>query len=112
VRIPARWFAEPVTVQTYDGEGAYGPLYIGSLTVNANVEDVRVLVRNKDGDETVSETTIRVPPAIDIDGVTQDLKAAFAAESTVTVRGRITRVISTSLHAPKGVPVFVEVHLA
>jgi hypothetical protein len=51
---------QDVSVEPYAGAGAYGPTYDPPATVRALVEHKRKLVRGKDGQEVVSETTIRM----------------------------------------------------
>lgn len=49
-----------VTVEPYQGAGAHGPLYGAPVTVRALMEAGRKRVRDTEGDEVVSETTLRV----------------------------------------------------
>jgi hypothetical protein len=88
-----------VTIEPYQGEGAYGPTY-GTPVANvpAFVDDVRRLVRTKDGDEVISETTIVLKPTVDCPD-----------ESRVTIwagtaRERTARAVQTSLRDGGGLP--------
>ena len=96
---------DTVTVTPYGGEGAYGPSYGAPVAVDCRVVYERKLVRNTEGDETVSETTIYVLPTVD--GVPAvDL---FQPESPVTHLGRTGRVIGVAPHRGMGPAVLVEV---
>lgn len=76
---------QDVTVETYDGQGAYGEIYGPPRTVRCLVDDRRRLVRTAQGDEVVSETTIVC-----------DLGEDIPPESRITVGGRATTVIATT----------------
>ena len=45
-----------VTVETYEGTGAYGDVYTAPVVVAGYLEDKRRIVRNKDGQEVVSSS--------------------------------------------------------
>ncbi|WP_344161702.1 hypothetical protein [Nocardiopsis rhodophaea] len=49
-----------VTVEPYQGAGPYGPTYGAPVTVRALMDAKRRLVRDAQGAETISETTLRV----------------------------------------------------
>lgn len=89
-----RWaYPSTVTVERYAGQGPYGPSYDDAATVRCNVETVRRLVRDVDGREAVSETTLTIGPDV----------AELPAESRVTVDGTITTVITAGISdAPLG----------
>jgi hypothetical protein len=89
-----------VSVQTYAGEGAYGPAYAAAVTVACNVEAARRLVRNADGDEAVSESTIYVHP---------DDAAHFTPESLVTFETRAAKVLLAKTLTMRGKPSHTEV---
>lgn len=94
---------DTVTVETYSGDGAYGPVYAAPVTVRCNVDVTRHLVRNAGGDEVVSEATLAVHP---------DDEAAFAPESRLTIAGRASRVLSASPQTFRGGTVFLQVTCA
>ena len=82
-----------VAVETYTGEGAYGPVYASAVTVPCNLDTTRRLVRNANGEESVSECTLYVHP---------DNAAAFAAQSRLTVGGRTSTVLAASSQEFRG----------
>lgn len=81
------WFTTAVAVTPYEGESSTGPTFGAEQTVLVRVNEGRKLVRDRNGDEVVSETTIYGPLAA---------ADAFPPESLVTVNGRPTRVIAAS----------------
>ncbi|MUL39630.1 hypothetical protein FZ103_00280 [Streptomonospora sp. PA3] len=86
-----------ITVEPYQGAGAYGPTYGAPVAVRALMDAGRRLVRGDDGSEVVSETTLRVRLA---DAV------SFPAHSRVTLPdGTTPTVITTSRHDGRGLPV-------
>jgi hypothetical protein len=96
---------DTVTVTPYSGEGAYGPVYGDPVEVDCRVTYERKLVRNAEGDETVSEMTLYILPTVG-GTATVDL---FQPESPVTHLGRQGRVIGVAPHRGMGLPVLVEV---
>lgn len=105
---PGRELSEPVTVQAYSGETAYGPTYAAPVITRCQIDATRRLVRSQVGDEVVSETTLRLSPDQDR---TLDLEVLFVPESLVNVRGRGAKVISLKPHIDGGRLVYVEVAL-
>ena len=100
-----------VVVETYSGEGAYGPNFDAPVTVKVNVDQTRRLVRNSAGDEVVSEATLAVHPA-PRDETTRlllDAMALFAPESAVTISGRVAKVIGVKPNTMRGRIVYVSV---
>jgi len=100
-----------VTVETYSGEGAYGPNFDAPVTVKVNVDQTRRLVRNTAGDEVVSEATLAVHPA-PRDETTRallDATTLFTPESQVTISGRAAKVISVKANTVRGRIVFLKV---
>ena len=100
-----------VTVESYTGDGAYGPNFDAPVTVKVNVDQTRRLVRNSAGDEVVSEATLAVHPA-PRDETTRallDAMALFAPESAVTIAGRAAKVISVKPNTVRGRIVFLKV---
>ena len=84
---------DSVTVETYGGDGSYGPVYASPLTIACNVEMKNRLVRSANGDEYVSQPRLTVHPA-DV--------AAFTPETRVTVQGRASTVLSVALMTFRG----------
>ena len=100
MRVPGSWFAEEVQVRGYGGEGSWGPVYGDTVTVLADIDATRQLVRSGGGDEVVSEVTLRLPPsAVDV----------ITPESEVVVRGRVTRALTVRPMTVRGDVVYVEV---
>ena len=92
MRPPVQVF-RTVTVQRYAGEtGWSGPAYDEPVDVPAVIDDERRLVRNDQGDEVTSETTLMLD--LDVLGAGVDL----TPESLVTLPGRTSRVIAVSRH--------------
>ena len=100
-----------VVVETYTGEGAYGPNFATPVTVKVNVDQTRRLVRNSAGDEVVSESTLAVHPAPrdEATGLLLDAGTLFAPESRVTIDGRVARVIGVKSNTVRGRIVFLKV---
>jgi len=94
---------DTVTVETYSGESAYGPIYGTSATVVCNVDSTRRLVRNSAGEEVVSEVTLQVA-ATD--------EAKFTPETRVTISGRVSTVLGVNPKTYKGQVVYVAVTLS
>ena len=94
MRIPARWFVEPVTVETYTGQGAYGDAYAAAVTVLGHVSGGRRVQSSGAGDVVVTERRVLLPnPARLADGSgTVDPSAVLTPESRVT-SGSVTGVI-------------------
>ena len=83
-----RWFVHTVTVETFQGSGAYGDIFAAPVVLappnGCWVDNARKVVRNKDGIEVVSETSI----------ATFTTNAAlFTTDSKVTINGVVSRVI-------------------
>jgi len=100
-----------VTVETYTGEGSYGPVFAAPVTVKVNVDQTRRLVRNAAGDEVVSESTLDVhpQPRDETTRVLLDAATLFTPESRVTVSGRAAKVIGVKPNTVRGRLVFVKV---
>lgn len=100
----ARLLTQSVLVETRTGSSGYGDLYAAPVTKKAFIDDQRKLIRDAQGNETVSETTL-FTLIDDID--------AFTTGSRVTVNGRIATVLSAKRRDAAG-PVNVhhaEIHL-
>ncbi|TMR99514.1 hypothetical protein EJK15_06795 [Nonomuraea basaltis] len=81
------------SIEPFQGDGAYGPLYGAAVTVRCLVDDERRLVRDAQGAETVSDTTIFFPPG-----------TRCPEGSRVTVNGRVTTVIASYARDGGGLP--------
>lgn len=56
--IPQLLLRHEVTVEPYEGDGAYGPVYGDPVTIPAFVDAQTTMVRDADGVEVVSSTTV------------------------------------------------------
>lgn len=103
MRLPGRFMPHTVTVEPFVGDGAYGPVYGDPATVRCLIDDTRRMVRDTDGVEVVSETTLFA-----------DVDANVPVQSKVTVRGRDTWVIATKVQDGGGLatPNHLEASLA
>ncbi|EEP73505.1 hypothetical protein MCAG_03832 [Micromonospora sp. ATCC 39149] len=87
-----------VSVEAYEGSGAYGPVYAAAVNVTpCVVEDsrrmVRVQTQDAAGAEQVSSTTVYAP-----------LATVCPAGSRVTAAGRTARVLAVSRIEAHGLP--------
>ena len=89
-----------VAVETWTGEGAYGPVYADPVDIVCNVDSTRRLVRNANGEEVVSEFTLQAKRADE---------ATCAPESRVTIAGRVSTVLAVSPKQFRGQVVYVKV---
>lgn len=94
-----RWLlsqaGDDVTIEPYEGSGAYGDIYGPPVTVRAVVDASRRLVRNEAGTEVVSETTLYAP-----------LSTVAPAGSRVTLAdGTRTTVITAKRRDGRRLPV-------
>ena len=93
----ASWWRHQVSIARYEGVGAYGDKYATPVTYLGVVEDQRRLVRDADGEEVVSSSTVRLPIA------TPDVPLG----SIVTLPGfggRMSTVLAVSRHDSGGQP--------
>lgn len=81
----ARLFTQPVTVETYAGNGGLGDIYAAPVTVMCFVNDGHERTKATSGVEIVSQSTLYAPLA--------DF-GVFTPDSKVTVNGRTARVVS------------------
>lgn len=85
--IPSMLTPHTVTIEAYQGSGAYGPRYAAPATSRAYVEDKRRLVRDPSGTQVVSETTVILPLSA----------GTVPAQSRLTITGDArTRTVITS----------------
>jgi hypothetical protein len=93
VKVRRSLLKDAVSVATYSGEGAYGPVLAPTVTVRCNVDGTRRLVRASDGSEVVSEATLIVHP---------DDGGLFTPESLVGIAGRASSVITATPKTLRG----------
>lgn len=89
----AEFHVHTAVVETFEGTGAYGDVYAAPATVSCLAEAKRRLVRSKDGEEVVSETSLYMTVA---DG------GRFVPDSRVTVGGHTSFVITNSTNDAPG----------
>lgn len=86
------FYVHTVTVETFTGQGAAGPVYAAPVTVAGYLDGKTILVRSQDGEQVVSGAQFYCALA---DG------AKFTPDSRVTAGGRAAQVITVnSLDAP------------
>ena len=78
---------DTVTVETYEGEGAYGPVYADPVTVSCDVQMKRRLVKTTDGVESVDLPVLTVHP---------DDVPAFTPQARLTIAERASTVLSVA----------------
>jgi hypothetical protein len=93
VLIPEWVFTHEAVIEPFEGDGAYGPIFGDPVTERCLVDDERRLVRNAEGSETVSDTTIFFP-----------FGTRCPEGSRVTVNGRTTTVIASYARDGGGLP--------
>lgn len=91
---------DSVSVETYSGDGAYGPVYAAAVNVACHVDSKTRLVRNANGDEVTASATLTVHPAN---------ASAFTPETRLTIDGRASTVISANPKTVRGTTSHVEV---
>lgn len=101
MRLPGWLLQQQVTVETYRGESAYGPLYDPPVAIRCRHESKRQLVRDRTGQEVVSESRLFAFP-----------EAALTPESRVSVDGHTTTVLTVARHGgAHGETVYLEAAL-
>lgn len=108
--IPAHWFAEEVTVESYASQGAYGDSFAEPVTVLGHISSGRnvaggVKVRSSSsGDEVVPDMRLMLPnPTRLADGSgTVDPSTLLTAESRVTSGAVSSTVIQVEEHRQPG----------
>lgn len=112
--LASRAVTDDVSVQTYDGESAYGATHLALRRFRVRVEGERILVRNGAGDEVVSEMRLyALPRLVDLDTADRvEAVDVFTPESLVTVGDYNTRVIRVQEFRGRQNAYFVMVTLA
>lgn len=103
-----------VSIETYTGDGAYGPVFNTAVTFKVNVDQTRRLVRNAAGVEVVSEATLmsHPEPRDEVTGLLLDGIALITPGSRITVSGRSTTVLGVAPNTIRGGVVFLKVTVA
>lgn len=91
--LPSRYLVHQVLVEPHEGEGPFGPEYGEQTSVRCVIDEKRRLVRDAEGSEVVSETTLYMP-----------LDTVCPAGSRVIASGRQTTVITASRRDGGGLP--------
>jgi hypothetical protein len=91
--IPAWLLRHQVIVEPFESNGPFGPEYGEQVVERAFIDEKRKLVRDAEGAEVISETTVYMR-----------IDATCPAESRVTVNGRTTIVITASRRDGGGLP--------
>lgn len=81
------FWVHTATIETFTGAGAYGDVFASPVTVSCFVDPSRRLIRNANGEQVVSESTLYTP-------VTN--AALFTNDSRVTVNGVVARVVKVN----------------
>jgi hypothetical protein len=100
MRIRRSLLKETVTVETYAAPAGLGPVLAASVTVYANVDNTRRLVRDAQGAEVISDLALYVHP---------DDVATFTPESRVTYSGRTSSVLTVNPQVIRGHAALVKV---
>lgn len=98
------FYVHTITVQTLAGNGSWGPAYETTEGVRCFIDETRTIVRDAQGAEVISETTVTAPP---------EYAGVFLPGSLVTLLTREATVIKAG-HASSGpldLPDHVEVWL-
>ncbi|WP_017972523.1 hypothetical protein [Actinopolyspora halophila] len=91
--IPRWLLVHSVDIAPYEGHSATGPVYGDPVTHRAFVEDRNRLVRNGQGEEVTSSTTVYLPPG-----------TAVPTGSRVTTPARTSTALSVSIHDGGNLP--------
>lgn len=96
MRVPTWLLPHRITIERYEGDGTYGPIYGRPVTdVRALVAETIRTVRDRTGREVTSTAQIIAAPGLDC-----------PAESRITLpSGRITTAINAAAHTAPGLPV-------
>lgn len=98
--IPAWWFAEQVTIETFQGSGAYGDAFGDPVTVLGNIAGGETVQFAPSGSEVVASQVLMLPnPCRLADGSgTVDPSAVLTPQSRVTSGVVVSQVGSVDLH--------------
>ncbi|MFG3438330.1 hypothetical protein ACGF0J_13895 [Nonomuraea sp. NPDC047897] len=91
--LPEWLLRHTATIEPFQGDGAYGPVFGPAFESRCLVDDERRLVRDAQGAEVVSDTTVFLPPG-----------TTCPEGSRVTVNGRVTTVITSFARDGGGLP--------
>lgn len=106
VRYPAYHAVDTVTLRFPTGEGALGPTWSAPVDVQCRRRDGSKLMRDVNGDEVVSTTTLEVPASVEYP------EHLAAAGGTVDLGDRVTHVVSVEEQRRRGQLVYTTINLA
>lgn len=98
------FYVHTVTVNTLTGAGAWGDTYETHAGVRCFIDETRALVRDAQGSEVISETTLTLPT---------EYAGIFLPGSTVDLPDRTATLIKAgaATSGPLDLPDHIEVHL-
>lgn len=100
MKIPARWFKDPVSVRTCVGASSFGPIVADEgVDLLANVSQGGKLTRSSQGDSDVWATVFRFRPAD---------YAAVTINSVITFDGKPAAVTQIRTYRHNGALVYFE----
>jgi hypothetical protein len=82
VKIPTALLRDVMSVEPYEGESAYGPVFGAAVDVRARVEGKRRLVRRPGGDDLIASATAFIRPE---SSVPEQSRVTFDARTYVVV---------------------------
>jgi len=104
VIIPSWWFAEQVTIETFQGSGAYGDTYAAPVVVLGNIAGGETVKWSSNGAEVAASQVLMLPnPCRLADGSgTVDPSTVLTPQSRVTSDALVSEVASVDLHRDPG----------
>ena len=108
MRLPAFLQQDSITIESYLGDGAYGPTYGPPEVIKCFLDDGRKFVRDSNGEQVVSETTVY----IDLINANA-LGTPITAYSRVDIGTRKTTVLAVKIQDTPNLPTvnFLELSL-
>lgn len=102
--LPARWFVEPVTIESYTGQSAYGDQFAAAVTVLGHITGGQRVQSSSTADVVVSAQRVMLPnPARLADGSgTVDPTELLTPESRVTSGSVVGKAGSVVQHRQPG----------
>lgn len=100
-KVPTALLPDTITVEPYQGAGAYGPVYAAAVQIRARVEGRRRTVRRADGTDLISSATAIIRPGTEV-----------ATESRVTHEDRTYEVVDVLIGEGLRRPAYYELVLS
>lgn len=107
----ARHWRHPLIIQRYEGTGAFGDVWGQTEMIRGAIDSRTRMVRNSDGAEVVSSTTVALPLAVAGTPVAWIPPGSLATLPT-SHGGRTTRVVDTQVGDGGGLPTPDHINLA